>query len=1316
MSTRQIAGESYVGVRIQGGLLPADLPSQLAAGHDPLGKALEPRDYHLAAGETVRDAANRAWAYLCGVWTGYRDALSQLPEGAPTTGLTRERFLLILLKQLDFGQVPASGKGGIAVDGRNFPVSHEWGSTPIHLLGWGTALDTRSKGVAGAAGSAPQSMVQELLNHSDDHLWAILSNGQVLRLLRDSTSLVGSAYVEFDLEAIFDGELFSDFLLLYTLCHVSRFEVRDDSGPASCPLEQWRTEAVESGSRALNQLRDGVVEALQTLGIGFLTHPQNATLREDLASERLSVNDVNHALLRVVYRLLFTFVAEDRQALLDPNASVEVRQRYLSYFSTARLRATARRRRGGRYGDRWEALTLVWRGLGSEEGLPELGLPGIGGLFDNGELDFLTEHALSNDALLSAVKSLSLVRESKSSVLRVVDYRNLGAEELGSIYEALLEFVPQWDPAKKEYSLNIESGNQRKDTGSYYTPSSLVESLLDTALEPVLDDAFKSADTTDGQIQALLSVTVCDPACGSGHFLVGAARRIAKRVAAARTGDPEPAPAQVRAAMREVVAKCIYGVDVNPLAAELAKVSLWMEALEPGKPLTYLDAQIKVGNTLVGATPKLLADGLPDAAFKPIEGDVKQIATATTRANKAERSNQASIYNLGDSIAANTGLAKRIEGVIGRQPLSLADVHAQSQRLRAFTDSQEYLDARLIADAWCAAFVWPLQPDAPTPITQATIAAMQAGVGGLTPDQTTEVSRLAAEYGFFHWHLEFPHLFPTIASEGDISNNATGWDGGFSAVLGNPPWERVKLQKQEFFAARDPEVAAAPNASARKRLITQLPESNNALYNEFLAEKRRAEGMSHILRNSGRYPLTGRGDINTYAVFAEASRNLMASKGRLGEILPTNIATDATTQYFFKDLVTHGAISSLYDFENSNLLFVSVHSSTKFCLLSLVGRDAHEARTDFAFFAHDPLDLQRPNTRFTLSPDEIALLNPNTGTCPVFRSRRDAEITLSIYKTAPVLINASDPVNGNPWGVKFMRMFDMSNDSHLFRTREYLEADGWTENEKKFKRDGTDVVMLPLYQGMMASFYNHRAADVKRSATATKRQNQPSYITSEELKNPRRYAEPAYWVSSEHLPANLPPWLLGFSNVSSPTNERTMVAYPLPKTAVGHSVPLIFSNHQASLLGLMCTYVFDYVLRQKLGGINLTYNYLQQLPMATVEQIEMKTPWDPSVRLNSWISSRVFRLSYTAYDMHGIADDLSPGSEPHLWDDTQREQIRAELDAAAFHIFKVSRNDASYILDTFTKVASEDIQLYGEYRTKRMILERYDLYGTAAKS
>lgn len=1035
-----MAAESFVGVRVQGGLLPAELLSRIAAG------ALEGQssaDYHLAPGETVREAANRAWAYLTGVWTAYRQAAERLPESDRGTTLTRERWLLILLRELGFGRVSTAPSGGLLVDGKHAPVSHLWEHVPMHLLGHRVDLDRRTQGVAGAATSSPQSMVQELLNRSDEHLWAVLSNGLTLRLLRDSTSLVGSAYVEFDLEAIFDGDLFADFLLLFSLCHESRLQVRDDEkGAASCWLETWRTSSIESGSRALDQLRDGVIDAITTLGTGFLAHPANAELRDQLADSHLRIEDVNHALLRVVYRLLFTFVAEDRGLLLAPDADPSARTRYATYFSTARLRRTARRRRGTRHTDQWRALNVVWDGLGSETGRPELGLVGIGGVFDSGPLDIFRTAELSNEALLRAVRHLSLVEEPGSKIRRVVDYRNLGAEELGSIYETLLEFVPSWDAGSRAFSLLSAAGNDRKSTGSYYTPTSLIDCLLDSALDPVLDRAEKSHDPE----QALLSLTVCDPACGSGHFLVAAARRIAKRVAAIRTGDPEPPPERVREALSDVVGRCIYGVDVNPLAAELAKVSLWLETLDPGRPLAFLDAQVKVGNSLMGTTPALIAAGIPDEAFAVLEGDDKKTVTALKKQNKVERSGQDELF--GSSVpTVDAALARQVEGLLGSvSSASLADVHARQQRLRALEADPAMRRARLVADAWCSAFVWPKHAGGPKAVTDGVVKSLERGES-LATDTAATVQELATEYKFFHWHVEFPHLFrPSSNLDGP------GWDGGFDVVLGNPPWERVKLQEQEFFAARDPEIAGAPNAAARKRLIKKLAETDPMLFEEYGAALRRAGGESHFLRNSGRFPLTGRGDINTYAVFAEGSRQLIAPRGRMGMILPTGIATDATTQYFFKDLVQGANLVSLYDFENAKPLFQGVHRSFKFCLLTLGSTADKVGAADFAFFAHDPSDLLKENARFELTPEEIQLLNPNTGTCPIFRTRRDAEITLGIYRRVPVLINENDPVHGNPWGISFMTMFHMSNDSHLFHTREELEADGWTLNGNVFER------------------------------------------------------------------------------------------------------------------------------------------------------------------------------------------------------------------------------------------------------------------------
>jgi Eco57I restriction-modification methylase len=1074
----------FSSLKIVGGLLPSDLLGRIFAG-DPQVPGTSQQTYGLERGESVRRQASRSWLYLLEVWQDFQQRIAG-DDAATSARITRERWLHILLRELGFHHVTT---GSFEIEGKTFPVSHHAGPVPVHLLGWGTDLDHKTPHVTARA---PQSMLQELLNRDDAYLWAIVSNGTTLRLLRDSAALTGSAYVEFDLQAVFDGELFSDFVLLYLVCHESRFAVEGDGGPASCYLEQWRSFAADQGERALEQLRTGVEHAIATLGTGFLSHPNNPQLRIRFASGELKLDDLNRALLRVVYRMLFWFVAEERHALLQPDPEDgdestrrrlrEARKRYDQYFSSARLRQQARRRRGDRHGDLWDAVQLVFDALGTEGGVPELALPGIGGIFestlDDGRALPLDEPLagarLSNEALLGAVRALSLVKPRGGGPWRRVDFGNLGAEELGSVYESLLELIPRYDEEQLSYTLQTPAGNERKETGSYYTPTSLVECLLDSALDPLINEACALA-TVEERVTALLGLTVCDPACGSGHFLVAAARRIAKRIAAEETDDPEPPDAVVRAALRRVVGRCVYGVDVNPMAAELAKVSLWLEALDPGKPLSYLDQNIRVGNSLLGVTPALLADGLPDAAFTPIEGDDRKVCSALKKQNAAERQGQHDLFTQSGIPVTNAVLAKRADEITHTLPESLEELHIHQQRqANQLAASAERRIQKLLADAWCAAFVQPkTDVTRSTAITHAVLE--QFGADGDTLDLAQAeqlVTDLTRQYRFFHWHVEFPHIF-RVGNGATNIDPAIGWSGGFSCVLGNPPWERVKLQEQEFFASRSPDIANAANAAARKKLIAALSDSDSpadqALYNEFQTELRKASGWSFLLRESGRFPLTGRGDINTYAVFAETARTVIGPRGRSGLVLPTGIAIDATTAPFFGDLVRNGKLVSFLEFENEAfLLSRAVDHRVRFSLLTVCGRATRVNLASFAFGTRYIEDL--PARRFNMPPEEILLVNPNTGTTPVFRSRRDAEITIGVYKQVPVLWR--DEPEENPWGLSFMTMFHMANDSDLFWTREQLGSDGWTLVGNVFVQDNRR--MLPLYEAKMVHHFDHR--------------------------------------------------------------------------------------------------------------------------------------------------------------------------------------------------------------------------------------------------
>jgi hypothetical protein len=1328
--------ETFASLKIVSGLLPADVIGKIYAG-DVGVPGISAQTYGLEPGESVRRQASRIWQYLLEKWQEFKARVDTSPEAA-SARVTRERWLHILMRELGFTHLAADASTEIG--GRSYPVSHRFGQVPVHLLGWRTDLDHKTPQVTARP---PQAMLQELLNRSDDYLWAVLSNGSVLRLLRDSTVLTGQAYIEFDLEAIFDGEIFSDFVCMYLICHQSRFSPAGDGGSASCYLEQWRAFAAEQGQRALTQLRRGVEQAISILGTGFLSHPGNQHLRArlDSRSAELRIEDFNRSLLRLVYRLLFWFVAEDRDVLLDPgpeNPDAETaqrlrlaRQRYEAYFSSARLRKLARNRRGGRHADLYEAVQVVFDALGSEGGVPQLALPGLGGIFET-ELpqgrplpldEPLAGARLSNEALLSAVRSLAIVTSREGGGRRPVDFGNLGAEELGSVYEGLLEQIPRYNDETRVYTLESLPGHERKETGSYYTPTPLVDCLLDSALDPLLDEAC-SKPTLAERIAALLDITVCDPACGSGHFLVAAARRIAKRVAAEETGESEPPAAVVRAALRRVVGGCIYGVDINPMAAELAKVSLWMEAMEPGKPLSFLDQNIRVGNSLLGVTPALLEQGLPEGAFKPLEGDDRKIVTALKKQNAQEHTGQRDMFSPGGIPVTNAVLAKRAAEITRAVPDSLEDLHIHQQRLaQQLAESSELRRAQLLADAWCAAFVQPKNEHTrTTAITQATLEqfAEERATLDLAASEHL-VERLTRQYRFFHWHIEFPHIF-RVGDAAQKVDPQTGWEGGFTCVIGNPPWEKVEVKEEEFFSAARPEIAKAPTAAARKRLIDKLAASEDPtdrmLHQEFLDEVRKSAGWTHLLRDSRRYPLTGRGRVNTYAVFAETARTVISSRGRSGLVLPTGIATDATTAPFFGNLVRKSKLVSFLDFENEAfLLSRAVHHMVRFCLLTICGRSVDVDRASFAFGTRYMRDL--PSRRFAMPPEEILLVNPNTGTTPLFRSRRDAEITIGIYKRIPVLWR--DDPEENPWGLLFMQgTFNMASDSGQFHTRDNLERAGWKLNGNVFARG--DGWMLPLYEAKMIRYFDHRFGSYEGQTEAQANVGTLPRPLPEQQDDPSFAALPRYWVAEQHLEERLADrwdlgWLLGWRDITSPANERTMICSFMPRTAVGHKLPLALPTQDADLLcASWSSFVFDYVARQKVAATSMAFFILKQLPVPRPEAFSSPEPWSGDRALGDWVRTRVLELSYVSYDMTPFAQDLGDDGAPFRWDEGRRFAIRAELDSAFFHLYGIERDDVGYIMETFPVVKRRDVERYGSFHTKELILKVYDAMAEAERT
>lgn len=1285
--------EAFVTIRTEGAILPPDVLRRIADGDRSL-PGLRAEDYGLAPGERLNEAISRSWNRLTGLWRLFRDMLERLPASDLATGETRRRWLLPLLDELRYGQVPVAES--LAIDGRPYPISHLWRNVPIHLVGARVDLDRRTPGAVGAARSSPHSLVQEFLNRSPDHLWGIVSNGLRLRLLRDNVSLTRQAYVEFDLESLFEGEVYPDFVLLWLCCHASRMKA---DRPEDFLLEKWSRFARDQGARALDQLRDGVQRSLEALGRGFLSHPANATLRGRLRSGALDRQDYYRQVLRLVYRLLFLFVAEDRDLLLDPATPAEARRRYVDYYSAGRLRRLAEHRRGSRHGDLWHALRLVFRRLGADTPTPALGLYPLGSfLWSDAACPDLMSSELTNADLLEAIRALAFLRDRQG--VRPVDFRNLRSEELGSVYESLLELHPEVNLEAAIFSLTTASGHERKTTGSYYTPESLVQCLLDSALDPVLDEACRKPDPA----AAILSLKVCDPACGSGHFLIAAAHRMARRLAAIRTGDEEPSPQATQAALRDVIGRCIYGVDINPMAVELCKIALWMEALEPGKPLSFLEHRIRCGNSLLGATPALLARGIPDSAFTPIEGDDREACSEWKKRNKKERQGEQSLFTatglpwerLGDHATAMLDL-------IATQDDTIEGLRRRQQQYESLVRSDAYRHGRFWADSWCAAFVWRKgnDPTLPYPITEEVFRRIQQNPWTAEPWLRDEVRRLADQYRFFHWHLEFPDVFRP-ASGPVADDDPCGWEGGFDVVIGNPPWERVKLQEQEWFAERRPDIANAQNAAARKRRIEALRDEDPALWRAYHEDLRLAEGESTLMRVSGRFPLTGRGDVNTYAVFAELNRTLVAPAGRVGCILPSGIATDHTTKEFFQDIFDRGSLVSLYDFENRQAIFPAVHRSYRFSLVTLSGPGRPARQASFVFFAHRVEDLKDEDRRIALTAHDIAILNPNIRTCPIFRTRRDAKIILRIQRNFPVPnTKSSTEMEGN-WELKIRRLFDMNRTEVL---------------QKCVRLNGNylPVCRKPMYEAKMFQQYNHRFGDYRGRSDVSQDTHLPEVLL-ERLRDPKFVTYSRYWIDVREVETYLKKswnhdWLLVWRDITNVTNERTVVAAIIPRVGTDFTIRVGYLSPLGMIhcfLSCLNSFVFDYIARNKMGGIHLSDHVSYQMPYPTPHCFNRSCSWFPQMALTSWLLPRVLELTYTAWDLAPFARDCGYDGPPFRWDEERRFWLRSEIDAAFFHLYGIARDDVDYILDTFPIVRRRDEARYGVYRTKVAILDLYD--------
>jgi len=1361
---RNVTLDDYPAIQVEGGLFTVEHVRKVAKTD---ADKQSPADYDLPAGIDLKEEIGRSFRIATALWKDFDSAR----QGEGDKSQATARFVSQLLKDcFGFSDIKTTEPKVIAEIPYPIGRTAHGKAVPILIVGAHQGLDIADLALGdGHRKRTASQLSQEYLNAEDTCLWAVCTNGLVIRLLRDSDSLTRQSYFEANLERILGEQLMADFAMLWLHAHASRFKP-DSTGPAGCPLEIWHLAAQEEGSRVRDSLRIGVEKAMVELGSGFLEHRDGARLREALRAGTLKLEEYHQQVLRLVYRMLFLFAVEDRKILHPRTAKTEQVELYAEGYSLSRLRERSIKHCHDRYDDIWDSLKVTFKGLAT--GQEALGLPPLGSLFAEEQCVELVKSNISNRRLLNAVRAIAWFRENDALV--PVNYKSMGTEELGSVYESLLELTPAIDESGKGFGFikadeEEGKGNSRKTSGSYYTPDSLVQQLLDTTLDPVVADRLKGKSTKEDKEKAILSVTVIDPACGSGHFLLGAARRLAEKLASIRAEGGEAT--DYRRALRDVIASCIHGVDRNPMAIQLAKVALWLEGYVADKPLSFLDHHLVVGDSILSIIDLDMATkGIPDEAYEVITGDDKAVARALKTRNKTSRDSELKLKQGTMDLfgGTNVDMGKSFAKIDVLGDDTLEGVAKKVGQLETFMKEAQADWRVTAAKLYLGAYLLPKTQGVRVP-TSADILASMNGEG--LPEVMPAVDIACSSAKVMIWPLVFPHVFER---------------GGFDIVLGNPPWERLTLKEKEFFAMRSPRVANARNKSERKREIDLLEESpagspGQAIYGEFLESKRASEVSSSFAHDLSRFPLTGQGDVNLYALFAENFLSIISPSGRAGFLAPTGIATDKSTSKFFGHLLDSKRITCLFDFENRKKLFPSVDSRFKFCLLTI----GSEVSPRFAFMLHDVTDLRDDRRVLRLTAEQMARMNPNTKNAPIIRSARDAEIVAGVYARLPVLGLESDgELKSNPWGIKFLRMFDMAGDSGLFSVQPGLS-------------------MLPMFEPKMFNQYDHRWASFGGSDSAEAGGVDVEYTSVEFKRNFENEVKPQYFVEKdevikracfvtqrdyasmlqadpdvlvkfakkirelpagstetlralyslsesagestreavkdlipdlskagrlvrETLSALSPKFMMCYRTMTNSTNIRSSVFTFLPLCGINHNGPVVFTGHDVGLNSVLLAQFnslpFDYVIRNKIGG-HLTYGYLYQMPTLTPDAIN-----ESDLRL---ILPRVLELVYTSHSMRGYYEELvrlypfadtreHSSGEPFLFCEDRRMSLRSELDAIIAHKMGFSLDELRFILDpsdqlgadypseTFRGLRDSEIKEHGEYRTQRLVLEAWD--------
>jgi hypothetical protein len=1225
---------------------------------------------------------------------------------------------------------------------------YEFGLAVIESKRWNRPLDRRS-GRRGEE-TAPSTQMLRYLRRIEDLTtgklrWGMLTNGARWRLYYQGARSVAEQFFEIDLTAVLglegqDGGLFAltaderrhwlrVFLLIFR---------RESFIGTPSDARTFHQRALQEG----RFYEERVAANLSNLVFGEV-FPQLARAIAAAAPDA-PLPDVRDAALILLYRLLFILYAEDRDLLPVRDS------RYSDYGLREKVRSDVGQRKdrndtfsntAARY---WSVLDDLCRAI--DNGDSSIGLPPYnGGLFERDRTPLLIRVRLDDAVMANVIDALSFERTPEGR--RYINYRDLSVQQLGSIYERLLEH----EVIREGHAVAIRPNVfARKASGSYYTHDDLVGLIIRETIDPLvakrLEDfsatAEEQASSTKPENQRLgalkrndpaeklLELKICDPAMGSGHFLVSLVDYLADQVITAmaeaeamvpwshyisplsdrieairntilgnaeqRGWTVDPTQLDDRHIIRRMVLKrCIYGVDKNLMAVELAKVALWLHTFTVGAPLSFLDHHLRCGDSLFGMWVKSGVDkassfGAPLFLHEPMKqalgaASAMQIIEGLTDAEIAEAHRSADVF------AAVQNMTAPLDALLCLlHAFDWLEINTRANRvvLESFFTGQ-FGDPVQIA-------LGKLDPLAKVYPSSKTKAEAQQFAAILT-----QLRALIAEERFLNWQVSFPGVWSDWESD--------TLSGGFDAIIGNPPWDRMKLFQVEWFAARRPDIALAQRAADRKRMVAALEKLDDPLAKDYAKAEARAEGAARMARFTGDYPLLSGGDLNIYSLFVERAMKLVKPSGITGLLTPSGIASDKTAAPFFKSVSTSGRLKALYDFENKGenrpLYFPDVHPQFKFCAL-IASPLPISTTAKCAFFLQSIAELSDPERCFTLSAQDFARVNPNTGTAPIFRTRRDAALTTAIYNHLPVLVNRTAGGENKAWPVHYVRMLDMTNDSHLFRTRSELEETekAYPVGRERYRSKVGDWV--PLYEGKMIWHFDHRAASVVVNPDNPHRPAYPESTTLDQHADPNFVPTPQFWVLAKDA-AEFDKYALGFRDVTNPTDRRTLEACFIPHHYAGNTLPLIIDEVKVpSKFALLCAnlnaLVLDYTARQKVQKNHLNWYIVEQLPVLPLERYQTKR--FGKKRASELVCDAVLELTYTSHDMGHFAHDMGyvdakgKSKPPFKWDEARRRTLRAKLDAIYFFLYGVTdRDDVRYIYSTFQIIEREEIAAHGRY-------------------